>query len=375
MRAQGTKPASSYIPGLDGIRAIAFLLVFWAHGTPGPVSRYIPATLGVTIFFFLSGFLITTLLRKEVARTGTISLRDFYIRRTIRILIPLYIVYAMAVPFAHYILHGFAGNLRGALSVMFYYYNYSIFLNWNALPPMGLDVVWSLCVEEHFYILFPLVYLTMMRRRISAKRQTQFLLALCGLELVWRYVLLLVLHKNDMWTYAATDARFDSILWGCVLALRNNPVLGDRSILPRGREKLAFAAAVVGMVCTLLPAGHLYRFTLRYTVQAMCLYTIFSFVIPHIRHWSVSWLEWTPVRYIGWISYILYLSHKLFLEATEQWFPDRLWISAPLGLALAIGFASLMRYSVELPLQKLRGRFRRVRELDPTAADGHGLVS
>jgi len=371
----GTKPASSYIPGLDGIRAIAYLLVFWAHGTPGPISQFIPATLGVTIFFFLSGYLITTLLRKEVTRTGTISLRDFYIRRTIRILIPLYIVYAISVPFAHYILHTFAGNLRGALSVAFYYYNYSIFLNWNCLPPIGMDVVWSLCVEEHFYILFPLLYLIMMRRRISPQRQTQFLLLLCGLELIWRFVLLLVLHKNWMWTYAATDARFDSILWGCVLALRNNPVLGDRSILPRGRETLAFAASVVVMLCTLMPPNQLYRNTLRYTVQAICLYVMFSFIIPNIRHWSVRWLEWTPVRYIGWISYILYLSHKLFLDAMEQRFPGRLWISAPLGLALAIAFASLMRYSVELPLQRLRNRFRRVPELDPTAADGHGLVS
>jgi peptidoglycan/LPS O-acetylase OafA/YrhL len=375
LQAHGTKNPSSYIPGLDGVRAIAFMLVFWAHGTPGWLSRYIPATLGVTIFFFLSGFLITTLLRKEIARTGTISLRNFYIRRTIRILIPLYIVYSIAIPFVHFILHDYAGNLRGALSVIFYYYNYSIFLNWNALPPRGLDVVWSLCVEEHFYILFPLLYLTMMRRRVAVRQQTVFLLALCGLELVWRFVLLLVLHKPTMWTYAATDARFDSILWGCVLALRNNPALGDRSILPRGRETLAFAASVVLLLCTLMPSSELYRNTFRYTAQAMCLYVIFSFIIPHIRHWSVSWLEWTPVRYIGWISYVLYLSHKLFLDAMQQRFPDKLWISAPAGLVLAVGFASLMRYSVELPLQRLRGRFRRVPELDPTAADGHGLVS
>jgi peptidoglycan/LPS O-acetylase OafA/YrhL len=240
---QGTKPASSYIPGLDGIRAIAFLLVFWAHGTPGPISHYIPATLGVTIFFFLSGYLITTLLRKEVTRTGTISLRDFYLRRTIRILVPLYIVYAISVPFAHYLLHTFAGNLRGALSVVFYYYNYSIFLNWNCLPPVGMDVVWSLCVEEHFYILFPLLYLTMMRRRISTQRQTQFLLLLCGLELVWRFVLLLVLHKNWMWTYAATDARFDSILWGCILALRNNPVLTSATGRSAGWSGKPFATS------------------------------------------------------------------------------------------------------------------------------------
>ncbi len=370
-----SRGASSYIPGLDGIRAIAFLLVFFAHATPGPVSRFIPATLGVTIFFFLSGFLITTLLRKEILRTGTIALRDFYIRRAVRIFIPLYLVYALSIPFAHYVLHEFAGNLRGALSVVFYVYNYSIFLNWGALPPKGMTVVWSLCVEEHFYILFPLLYLTMMRRRLSVRKQTGFLLALCGLELIWRFVLILVLHKPDMWTYAATDARFDSILWGCVLALRNNPVFGDKSILPRGRETLVFALSAGALVCTLMPASLLYRGTFRYTAQAICLYMLFSFVIPHIHHRSVRWLEWMPLRYIGWTSYVLYLSHAVVLALTQQVFPDRLWMSAPAGLLLALGFATLMRYSIELPLQRLRARFRHVAELDPTAADGHGLVS
>ena len=371
---------SSYIPGLDGIRAIAFLLVFWAHGTPGVVSHFIPATLGVTIFFFLSGFLITTLLRKEVNRTGTIALRDFYIRRTLRIFIPLYVVYALTLVVGGYFIHEGYGNRFGGLSLLFYFYNYANVLHAHAYLPAGIDVVWSLAVEEHFYILFPLAYLIMVRRRFSAALQAKLLLGFCLLELLWRVVLVVHFHQAGNWTYFATDARLDSILWGCLLALNNNPLYRnssnpDRSILPRGREKLVFGLAVFGMALSLMPTAPLYREAFRYTLQAMLLYVIFSFVLSNISHWSVRWLEWTPLRYIGWISYVLYLSHHFILYTFERFFPNHILATALASFAVSLAVASILRYTLELPLQKLRARFRHVPEADPTAADHHGLVS
>ncbi len=369
------RSASSYIPGLDGIRAIAFLLVFGAHATPGRISLFVPATLGVTIFFFLSGFLITTLLRKEINRTGTLSLRDFYIRRTLRIFIPLYVVYGLAAALAPLIPSDPGGSRLGFFSMLFYFYNYTIALHLHAGVPPGLSVIWSLAVEEHFYILFPLIYLLMTRRRLSTATRNRVLVGFCVLELLWRIVLVLVFHQAGFWTYFATDARLDSILWGCILALNNNPVFGDPSILPRGREKLIFAVSVFALGCTLVPRSILYKESFRYSIQAVLLYLIFSFVIPNIRHWSVRWLEWTPLRYIGWISYVLYLCHVFILEALRYRIPDKIWITAPLGFTVAVLFATLVRYSLELPLQRLRSRFRRVPEADPTAADHHGLVS
>ena len=369
------RSASSYIPGLDGIRAIAFLLVFGAHATPGKISLFVPATLGVTIFFFLSGFLITTLLRKELTRTGTISLTDFYIRRALRIFIPLYVVYGLAALFAHLVPTEYPGDVKGFLCMFFYFYNYAISLHLHGGVPPGMSVIWSLGVEEHFYILFPLIYLLLVRRRLSAITRNQILVGFCILELIWRIVLVLVFHQAGFWTYFATDARLDSILWGCILALNNNPVFGDPSILPRGREKLIFAISVVAIGLSLVPRSLLYKESFRYSVQAVLLYLIFSFVIPNIRHWSVSWLEWTPLRYIGWISYVLYLCHVFILEALRHRIPGKLWLTAPLGLALSVAFATLTRYLLELPLQRLRARFRRVPEADPTAADHHELVS
>src|ERR1700722_2069039 len=86
---------SLYIPSLDGIRAISFFLVFFAHAGLG--SIIIPGGFGVTIFFLLSGFLITTLLRLEFGRYRRISLGSFYLRRVLRILPPLYVVLALAI--------------------------------------------------------------------------------------------------------------------------------------------------------------------------------------------------------------------------------------------------------------------------------------
>jgi peptidoglycan/LPS O-acetylase OafA/YrhL len=160
--------SSFYIPGLDGIRACAFLMVFLAHALRGAVARFVPATLGITVFFFLSGYLITTLLRRERALTGSVSLRDFYLRRALRILAPLYVVYALAAAVARFALHDSAGNGLGLLSVFFQCYNYTGQLLGHAQTPDGMTVLWSLAIEEHFYLLFPVAYLLL--RALAPRR-------------------------------------------------------------------------------------------------------------------------------------------------------------------------------------------------------------
>jgi peptidoglycan/LPS O-acetylase OafA/YrhL len=330
-------------------------MVFWKHALPN-VTPFIPATLGVTIFFFLSGYLITTLLRRELESTGTISLTSFYLRRTLRIFVPLYLVYAVVVVLARFVVHLPTGNGFGLASVLFYFHNYTLATGAHALVPPGMDVVWSLSIEEHFYLLFPLVYLTMTARRLSRRTQVRVLLCFCALELLWRLVLALFLGHNQTggWTYLATDARLDSILWGCILALNNNPVFftspkPDRSILPRNHQLLTFLAALALLLATLAVPSDLYRNTLRYTLQAVALYVLFSYVIANIRHPLVAWLEWRPLRYLGWTSYVLYLCHDFFVHAAEHYLPARLALSSLAAFAASLAFATLVRYSVELP--------------------------
>src|SRR5688572_18281201 len=93
--ARSASPAF-HIPSLDGLRGAAFLVVFFGHALPAALLRFVPPAFGVTVFFVLSGFLITTLLRKEFDKTGTVSLREFYLRRALRILPPFYIVLVLS---------------------------------------------------------------------------------------------------------------------------------------------------------------------------------------------------------------------------------------------------------------------------------------
>src|ERR1041385_111615 len=86
LQQQASRKASFFhIPSLDGVRAVSFLIVFLAHAG---LEKWVPGYFGLTVFFFLSGYLITTLLRMEYDKSGTISLRDFYFRRVLRIFPP-----------------------------------------------------------------------------------------------------------------------------------------------------------------------------------------------------------------------------------------------------------------------------------------------
>lgn len=377
----GLKKSSSYIAGLDGLRTIACFLVFFAHTSWGRMQQIVPATLGVTIFFFLSGFLITTLLRREFAKTGTISLRDFYIRRALRILVPLYITWGLAELIARFVLHHDAGTWQGALSMIFYYFNYGYALGdigyvLNIFAPLGMSVTWSLCIEEHFYFIFPVLFLAMSRSRLRQVTKRNLLIGFCLLELAWRATRVLLHFRSiEVWNYYATDTRLDSILWGAVLAMFWNPLFGDRTVLPRKRAQLAFGAAVLVLLLSLAIPGQLYREAFRFTLQALTLIVIFSFIVSDSGHWSVRWLENPVMRYLGWTSYVLYLSHYMFFFTFEHLFTLNHWVLLLLTLAVTVAFATLMRYTVELPLQRLRARFRRVPEHDRGAADGHGLIS
>jgi len=351
------KMSSSYIPALDGLRAIAFFCVFVAHVTPNTISHYVPATFGVTLFFFLSGYLITTLLRNEVKKTGTISLRDFYIRRALRIFIPMYIAYAASAIVGKVFFSLSPGNARGFWSVLLYCFNYTRMFAPPPALPVGFDVIWSLSVEEHFYILFPVFFLLLIRKRVVVATQVKLLIALCLLGLCWRtYVN--YHHFPALWTYFATDCRFDSILWGSVLAIWNNPRYDAPTPLLKRYGGWFATVAFVVLVGSMFAGSTNYRETFRYTLQGICLYFIFHFAISATGHWSVRWLENKALRYIGWLSYSLYLIHRPIQDLLLPYLPPKDWLMALLCFVISMAYAITIRYTVEVPLQRLRARFR-----------------
>ncbi len=350
-------PDSLYIPSLDGIRAISFFLVFLAHAGLG--GSLIPGGFGVTIFFLLSGFLITTLLRLEFNRHRHISLGNFYLRRVLRILPPLYIVLVLAIVLfrlgkGHPEIP-IAGTLSQALQVSNYY---QIFAS-PAITMPGTGVLWSLAVEEHFYLLFPLLYVWMCPR-FSVNRQVTILLSLCAAALVWRCTLHFYFGADSIRTYYATDTRFDSILFGCVFAVVANPIQKDplhEWILRRMQWLLPICVLV--LLATFLIRGEGFRETARYTLQGLALIPLFIAAVYYQKSWPVRFLNLSFVRFLGVLSYTLYLCHSIIMESIDGTWTINPVLAGALSLACAFCFATLVHYLIERPCARLRKRLSR----------------
>ena len=344
--------SAAHIKSLDGIRAVAALIVFIAHAG---LDRIVPGGLGVTIFFFLSGYLITTLLWLEYSAHGRISLPRFYLRRVYRILPPMYIALAVAAALA-----AVAGSLgavtRGALLAQLLQVTnyYTIGAGEQHLVPYT-GVMWSLSVEEHFYLLYPLALLLMLPR-LDRHRIGQLLLGGCALVLGWRCVLTLLLHFGSNYSYMATDARFDSILYGCAMGMAFNPALGENSRLSARQWALALAGGGALLLLSLLYRDLVFRDTFRYTIQGIALMPVFYCAVRY-PHWRLfRWLEWKLVRGLGVISYTFYLVHFTMLGLAARLVGDEGLLRAGVALALAIGFSWLMYVLVERRLGELRRR-------------------
>jgi peptidoglycan/LPS O-acetylase OafA/YrhL len=357
---------SLYIPSLDGIRAISFFLVFFAHAGLG--ATIIPGGFGVTTFFLLSGFLITTLLRLEFARYRHISLRSFYLRRVLRILPPLYAVLALAIVLPWigkgHLAIPFAGTLAQALQVSNYYQIYAA----RAITLPGTSVLWSLAVEEHFYLVFPLLYVWM-SSRFSAYRQAIILLALCVAALAWRCILYFHFHAALIRTYYATDTRFDSILFGSVFAIVANPLVRDplHELIIR-RMKWVFPLCVAALLGTFLVRVPGFRDTLRYSLQGLALIPLFIAAIQYQKTWPVLLLNLPVVRFLGVLSYSLYLCHSIITESVESVWKANAALTGTVSLAGALCFATLVHYLIERPCTRIRKRLSRAPKESPAPA-------
>lgn len=339
-----------YIPGLNGVRALAFGLVFLAHAG----LTFIPAGLGVTIFFFLSGFLITSLLRLEHEKAGRISLSAFYIRRTLRIFPPFYVTYALIGVLYYFGLAGGPTSMGTVISQLSYVSNYRAIYWSEADFPIGTNVLWSLAVEEHFYLLYPVLfslgYSRLGRRGYAAA-------IICAGVLAWRCVLALVLHVPEARLFAATDTRIDSILYGCFLAVAMNPLFKkvDITRLKFGLLVGSFLAGL-GVSFAFGRSAMPIRQAVGFSVQGVTMFPLFLLLAATPTSLIVRLLEWRSIRYMGELSYTLYLVHFSLILL----FCDRLSagpaITATLAFFAACLWALIIRGFVEKPIAGFRRR-------------------
>lgn len=363
------------IPSLDGLRAVAIAFVVVSHlqlvyqsGTTRAVDiplaslgrfqfGFAQGGFGVTIFFFLSGYLITTLLRLELERTGSIRLRDFYLRRVLRIFPPLYVV--LVAGLAVTIVGPVAGwhlTTAGVLSEALYFNNYyqvAAYPTYGA--PAGSWVFWSLAVEEHFYLLFPFAYLGLARLTTSRLRQGVALAAACALVLAWRLLLVTHYHPIEFRTFLATDTRIDSLLFGCILAIVENPALEPSRISESTWKTLLLPIGLIGIVVSWQMQGYRLHEGIVYTLQGLCLMPVFVGAVRYPTWWLFRPLNWPWVRFLGLISYVVYLVHGTVIVAVQQHMhPGLVADLVVVVIALVIGI--VMRQLVEKPCARLRHR-------------------
>jgi peptidoglycan/LPS O-acetylase OafA/YrhL len=331
------------------MRAIAFFFVFVAHAQP---FKMLPGGFGVTVFFFLSGYLITSLLRDEADKTGTISLKAFYFRRVLRIFPPCYLTVILVSSLAAAGILYNRESYSSLVSAFLYFSNYWNILGWGNLPA-GLGILWSLAVEEHYYLLFPLLYAWFVRRSIDRKRQVALLITLCMTALAWRCCRAFVMHSSWENIYEGTDTRFDSILAGCVLAIVANPRLGDRvEWLTKHASRLAVGGMFLIGFCFVY-RNPLFRDTFRYTLLEIGLFPIFFFVTSPGHSRVSRCLEWCALRYLGQLSYSMYLIHHTLFYHFYHYYRPSVMLAGVI-LLLTVGYAQAMRMLVELPVQRMR---------------------
>lgn len=348
-----TRPHAA-IPALDGLRASAIVIVMCSHVG---LQKVVPGQFGVTLFFFLSGYLITTLLRREVEERGRIDFRRFYLRRIVRILPPMYLTIGV------FALLSLAGLIK---PLAWTNLPFDVLFLSNYFPTSGMPIgLWSLAVEEHFYFAFPVVF-GLLARRLGFASCVLVFAGLCAFVLavrVWEVSRLADFEDVNWWTHT----RIDSILFGAMLAVWNNPVADDRNVLPTGVAGYALAAAILAPTFLIRDEG--FRQTYRYTLQGCGLLVLFNTVIRDtglVRRV----LDNRLATFVATLSYTLYLVHSgLILVFAPSDGTHPLMATLP-AFALSVLYAVLMHRWIEQPL----GRWRRRVETS-WAKDEPSLVS
>lgn len=342
-----------YIPGLDGLRAIAVLIVLIAHAG---WYHIIPGGFGVTVFFFISGFLITRLLLAETDKDGQIGLKNFYIRRFLRLLPALFAM--VLVSGAFFLVMGHGVKPWEALAAFTYTMNYhNVWLAFEGIPREGpWEHLWSLAVEEHFYLLFPLI-LILFRKHLG--RAILACLAICIGALLWRLTAHYALNMPSEYTYAATEARLDSIVYGCLLSLMLHKT-NTRQFLHRliGWGPMIIAAGL--FLFAFLYRDDSFRETFRYSLQGMALFIsiLNLYFWPRLRM-AIGLLEFKPAKWVGRISYGLYLWHIPVMISVEKYLGYSLGSLEFVVLSFGLTFllTTISFYYLEKPIVALRRKF------------------
>ena len=370
------------LPSFDGWRAVSILMVLVAHsqksfGFPAssakPLLNFIGGDLGVRFFFVISGFLITWLILAEFGRSGTVSLKNFYIRRAFRILpvsmgflIVLFFL-QLTTPF-HQTLAAWIANLT---------------FTTNYVPvPWPTNHLWSLAVEEQFYLLWPFLFVF-----LSLGSNFNRALKVLAVPLFAAPILRIVAYKHYyfdsvgfLFGHSSFLRYFDALAIGCLCAM---VVAGfeqkSRALIQKYFYFIPIAALV--MLCEpillkwLHAPGRIAE-AVDYTFQeaGFSLLLVQSILFP--KALGYIWLSWRPIRYIGILSYSLYIWQEILCSEPSTFGWGKVWwTSFPGWWVAALVVAVVSYYGLECPFLKIRARFRGNNQDSAAASGRRGSVN
>lgn len=323
-------------------------------------------SLAVPLFFVLSGYLITHLLLREEAATGRISLKNFYARRALRIL-PASLAYLGGLAVLSVAL-GLDVKAKEFLASLFWYRNflYGGWAGWNLkLLLDGAEYFtghfWSLSVEEHFYFVWPLLFL------LVPSRFRVWMLAVPGLVLlpIWRTYNLKVGGIGGM-NYWRTDLVCDYLVLGALLAVLEARWRGRVEwerfwakpwvpLLALGGILCSWLVSRFGGVVPLLgPKKVIVASVISVPTSAVGLVLLVGLAVHGRRRWLDPWLNSRPLVWLGGISFSLYLWQQVFCDESSRVLP----FYFPFNLLVLFPVAMASHYWVERPFLGMRGRFR-----------------
>lgn len=347
-----------FFGSLDGLRALSIIGVIWFHSwwstpyysklTMIPVLRQ--GEWGVSIFFAISGFLITTLLLRERQRSGTISIRDFYVRRSLRIW-PLY----YAVVAIYVVIMLFFEKDAGRVRTFFHYlpgfltytYTWCITPNWPTGP---FNLAWTLATEEQFYAFWPIV-LRFFRGIWSSMVILAVLAARLAVGYGWTNR---ILPQSSLAGRIILTAAIPICL-GVLLAQALHSERGFRWLFVFLGRKWSAPAALAGLAICLYPVHP------PMLMASVATVTLVGACVVREDNGLAPILTLRPIRYIGVLSYGMYLLNSLSIHAVllalgRVGFTHPLFVF-PLSLGLAVAAASLSYRYFETPFLELKKRF------------------
>jgi peptidoglycan/LPS O-acetylase OafA/YrhL/lysophospholipase L1-like esterase len=353
-----------YMPGLDGLRAIAVLAVIAFHlgfdWAPGGM-------LGVGVFFTLSGYLITDILLAQLNQRGRIKLGAFWLARARRLLPALFVMLAIVVAWVTVFGPAQPDQFReGVVSAIFYVNNWqqifadvSYFARFEAEGP--LDHLWSLSVEEQFYIVWPFLLLLGVkivheRPLPSGVRPRLALLTIAGA--IASSILMLVLYKPSLdpsRLYFGTDTRAAALLFGAALAMVWPSRKLSRRIAPQARNTLdAMGLAGLAIIALMIwRTGELSAFNYRGGFVILSLATVMVLMpLTHPACRLGTWLGFRPLRWVGVRSYGIYLwQTPIIVLTTPQGIHGDSTVRSLLQVAAIFAVAALSWRFVEEPIR------------------------